>query len=147
MSEWKTNRMRPLSHIGICLAILLMLSCGKSSDNTGLLGKWKLVSFSGQPWYHDNPVPGGPPITPVPQETITFHFDRTYEIRLSDTIWNSGTYHIDDLKPAAMLYLSNKLFKEYREYRLLGLNKDTLTIQSAALLFIPPPICKYVRVR
>src|SRR5258705_9229511 len=94
--------MRPFPFIFCCLAILLMASaCGKSNVNTQLVGKWKLVSYSGG--WPPNPRPLGPGF-----EVLTLGQFHSYEIRYKDTVISAGTYHVrqDGNPPQSILYFS-----------------------------------------
>ena len=129
-------RLFPYIYICGCLAVLLLTSsCGKSSIEGNLTGKWKLVSYSGGP---TNP-------RPALGEILTLRTD-TYEIRYNDSLISSGIYHVANLSnsPRSVLYFS--MLDEYGSW--ISFNKDTLVLTYAGIItaLYTTPISKYIRV-
>ena len=131
--------MRPFPYVYICgcLAVLLIASsCGKSSMEGSLTGKWKLVSYSGGPTYSGSAV----------GEILTLRIEHSYEIRYNDSLISSGIYHVGHLSgfPRPILYFGS------RDYNgsMIRLNKDTLELSyaGAILAMYLPPVSRYVRV-
>lgn len=129
--------MRPFPYIYICgcLAVLLLTSsCGKSSSEGNLTGKWKLVSYSGGP---TNP-------RPALGEILTLRTN-TYEIRYNDSLISSGIYHVGHPSntPKPVLYFS--LQDDYGSW--ISFDKDTLVLTYAGIMvaLYTPPISRYVR--
>lgn len=130
--------MRPFPYIYICgcLAVLLLTSsCGKSSSEGNLTGKWKLVSYSGGP---TNP-------RPALGEILTLRTN-TYEIRYNDTLISSGIYHVGHPSnlPKPVIYFSSQDYYG----SMIRLNMDTLELTYAGVMvaLYTPPVSRYVRV-
>lgn len=111
-------------------------SCGKSSVDGNLQGKWKLVSLSGGPVYP----------RPAAGEILTLLHDRTYEIRYNDSIMYSGMYHVGHLStpPRPVLYFTSQEVNGFW----IDFNKDTLVLSyaGAMIMLYTQPVSRYVRV-
>lgn len=131
--------MRPFPYVYICgcLAVLLLTSsCGKSSIEGNLTGKWKLVSYTGGP-----PYP-----TLALGQILTLHTDHSYEVRYNDSLISSGIYHVGHPSnvPKPVLYFGSQ--DSYGS--LISFDKGTLVLAYAGvtLALYLPPVSRYVKV-
>lgn len=120
-----------------CFAILfIMSSCGKSSVNDGLPGKWKLVSHSGGVSYPRFAT----------GEILTLRPGHFYEIKYNDSVRASGFYRVSHLSdpPLPVLYLGSQDYYG----SLVRLNKDTLELMYSGPMtsVYPPPTSRFVRI-
>jgi hypothetical protein len=137
MSEEKPLHMRPFPYVCSCLAVLLITSsCGKSSIDGSLTGKWKLISYSGGPTYPSSEV----------GEILTLRTAHIYEIRYNDSLTSSGIYRVGhpSYAPKPVLYFS----KQDNYGSMISFDKDTLVLAYAGVTvtLYSPTVCRFVKV-